>query len=322
VIAAATVRGRPAVVATGLLAFDVVIWGTTPRVTAVAGEHAGPLMVTSLRAAPTAVALLLVLPLLGFRLPESRTAWAWAAGSGLLMVTVFLAGLTEAVIRAGPGIAIVLASTSPFFVALLERVAFGRRIGRGVLAGLVVGFGGVILVVSSQLGATRDAADIFVGCMFALAGAIGWAIGTLVVTEQISRHPDTDLAGLTTGQYLAGGIVLLALAMSIEGTGGTDWSSSELWLAIAFVSIVGSGVATLAYFRALRTITPTRATAWLFLSPVVAVVLEAILGQLPEGLVLLGMVITIVGVAIVNAAPLATQEVPATTRHKMEVNDG
>ena len=294
--------------ATALLAFDVVIWGTTPRVTAVAGEHAGPLMVTALRAAPTAVALLAVLPLLGFRLPEGRSGWAWTAVSGLLMVTVFLGGLTEAVLRAGPGTAIVLASTSPFFVALLERVVFGRRIAPGVLGGLVLGFGGVVLVVSSQLGATRDAADVFAGCMFALAGALGWAIGTLVVTEQIARRSDTDLAGLTTGQYLVGGVALLALAVGIEGTGDADWPSGELWLAVAFLSIVGSGIATLAYFGALRTITPTRATAWLFLSPVVAVVLEAILGELPEALVLLGMVITIVGVAIVNAVPLAAEE--------------
>jgi drug/metabolite transporter (DMT)-like permease len=299
---------HPAALGAGLLAFAVLIWGTTPRVTAVAGEHADPLMVTSLRAAPTAIAFLLTLPLLRFRLPQRRSDWGWTAVSGLLLVTIFLGGLTEAVIRAGPGTAIVLVSTSPFFVALVERFVFGRRLAPGVVAGLVIGFGGVILVVSSQLGATRDAGEVFAGCMFALAGAVGWALGTLVVADQIRRRPDTDLVGLTTGQFLIGAIVLLAVAIGIEGTGSVEWSSGELWLAVAFISIIGCGIATLAYFSALRTITPTRATAWLFLSPVVAVVLEAILGELPDGLVLLGMVITVVGVAIVNGLPVAAAE--------------
>jgi drug/metabolite transporter (DMT)-like permease len=300
--------GRPALAATALLAFDVVVWGTTPRLTAVAGEHAGPLVVTALRAAPTAIVLLIALPLLRAHLPRTASAWGWTAVSGLLMVTAFLTGLTEAVILAGPGIAIVLASTSPFFVALIERVVFGRRISRLVVAGLVVGFAGVILVVSSQMDSGGDGADVAIGCACALGGALAWSVGTLIVTEQMRREPDTDLVGLTTGQYIVGGVVLVIVSLAVEGTGGTTWSSGELWIAVAYISIVGSGIATIAYFSALRTLTPTRAVAWLFLSPVVAVVLEAILGNLPAPLIVVGMAVTIAGVAVVNAAPLAAGE--------------
>jgi drug/metabolite transporter (DMT)-like permease len=216
-------------------------------------------------------------------------------------VTVFLGGFTEAIIRAGPGIASVLVSTPPFFVALIGRVFLGEHVSRRVVAGLVIGFAGVVLMASSQLGSGSDAGDTALGMAFAIGAALGWAVGTMLVKQMLTRHPDTDVIGLTTGQYLIGGAVLLVLTLPIEGTGGTDWSSGELWLSVAFISIVGSAMATAAYFGALRRLSATNATAWMFLAPVVTVLLEIALGHVPESLVLAGMVITIAGVAIVNS---------------------
>ncbi len=286
-----------------LVATSVVAWGLTPRVTAVGGPHTEPLMLTALRAAPTALLLLLALPILRYRLPQGRTAWLWTGASGLLMVTVFLGGFTEAIIRAGPGNAIVLASTTPFFVVVLNRILFGERVSVKTLAGLVVGFAGVVLVVSSQLGGDAGGSDLALGMALALVAAIAWGVGTIVVKELVVRHPQTDLVGLTTGQYLIGGAVLLGLGFGIDGSEGTEWSSGDLWLSIAFISVVGSALATVTYFAALKRLSATRVVAWLFLSPVVAVLLEIALGHVPDTLVLVGMALTIAGVAIVNAAP-------------------
>ena len=119
----------------GLLVLtSVVIWGCTARVTAEVGSHARPLTLTSLRAAPAALILLAVLPLLRARLPRDRRVWAWTGVSGLLMVTVFLGGFTEAIIRAGPGNAVVLASTPPFFIVLLSRILYGDRVSLQALS--------------------------------------------------------------------------------------------------------------------------------------------------------------------------------------------
>ena len=258
-------------------------------------------MLTTLRSVPTALAMLVAIPILRYHLPASKAAWWWVAASGVMMVTVFLGGFTEAIIRAGPGIASVLASTAPFFVAVIGRVFLGQRVRRRVLVGLIIGFVGVVLMASSQLGSDTGAGDKALGMGFAIAAALGWAVGTLLVKVLLTRHPDTDLIGLTTGQYLIGGIALLALTFPIEGTGGTDWASGELWLSVAFISIVGSAIATVAYFAALRGMNATTATAWLFLAPAVTVLLEITLGHTPKPLVLAGMAITITGVAIVNA---------------------
>ncbi len=269
--------------------------------TAIGGPHTGALMLTALRAAPTAVVLALAWPLLRYSMPRGRAAWTATVVTGLLMVGVFLAGFTEAIVRAGPGNAIVLASTAPFFVAIASRVVFGERLPLTTAAGLVVGFVGVILIVSTQLGS--GGSDVGVGMMLAIAAAVGWAAGTLVVKDMFSREGGVDLVALTTWQYVVGGAVLLVVAFVSEGWGGTEWGSSDLWLSVAFTSVVGSAIATLTYFGALRYLSATRTTAWTFLSPVVAVLLEVVLGHTPRAIVLLGMAVTIAGVAIVNGLP-------------------
>jgi drug/metabolite transporter (DMT)-like permease len=269
-------------------------------------------MLTALRAAPTAILLLLAWPILRYAQPRGRAIWWGTAISGVLMVAVFLAGFTEAILRAGPGNAIVLASTAPFFVAIFSRILFGERLPLATVVGLVVGFAGVVLIDSSQLGGQGN--DIAHGMVFAIAASIGWAAGTLVVKEMFAKQPELDLVGLTTWQYVFGGIVLLVIAFAAEGTGGTEWSSVDLWWSLAFVSIVGSALATVAYFGALRRLSATRVAAWTFLSPVVAVLLEIVLGHTPKPIVLVGMAVTIAGVAIVNSGPQrAPAGVPETT---------
>jgi probable blue pigment (indigoidine) exporter len=297
------VRRGAEVAGVGMLAFAVVVWGCVGRVIAEATPHADPLMLTGLRAAPAAIVLLLALPLLRYRLPHTRDMWIRTAISGLLMVTWFLFGLTESVAKAGPGTAIVLLSTSPFFIILAERYVYGKRVTKAMLLGMVIGFCGIVLIVSGQLDSSGNAGEMLVGIGLAISAAIAWSIGTLIVADQINRDPQTDLVGLTTGQYLIGGSVLLVLAFAIEGPGGADWGSSTLWLVVAFISIIASALATIAYFSSLRWLDPAAVTTWMFLSPVVAVLLEVVLGNVPTALVLLGMAVTIAGVAIVSAAP-------------------
>ena len=143
------------------------------------------------------------------------------------MVTVFLGGFTEAIIHAGPGNAIVLATTAPFWVVVLARVFLGQRRPLQAIAGLVLGFTGVVLIVWSQLGGDAGGGELAAGMGLALAAALGWAVGTLVVKQLMTRRPDVDAVGLTTGQYLVGGAVLLVISSAAEGRGGAEWSSGS-----------------------------------------------------------------------------------------------
>jgi drug/metabolite transporter (DMT)-like permease len=307
---------HPEAVATALVLCTVAIWGATPQVTSVGAEYAHPFTLTMLRALPTGLLLAAAMPVLGFRLPADRNAWLWTAASGLLMVGVFLGGFTEGVSRAGPGPAIVMSSTSPLWVAVFSRLLYGEQIPLRRVVGLVLGFAGVLLVFSSQLGSSSGTANTVIGLCFALSAAVGWAVGTLLVKELLTRRPDTDLLGVVAGQYLFGGAVLLVVSFTVEGTGGAHWSATNLWLSIAYIAIVASAIATVLYFAALRVISATRVTAWSFLTPVVAILIGIGLGTVPKPMVFVGMAVTVAGVFVVNlptSARAAVEEPLAPT---------
>lgn len=285
-----------------LLTVSVVCWGVTPRVTAIAADYAAPLTLTTLRAIPAAVVLLVAMVAARRRFPQNGYEWLATGVSGVLMVTVFLAAFTEAVIRAGPGPTIVLASTSPFFVVAATWMMTGERPLGATWLGIVVGFGGVVLIMSSSTGGDGSRTDTLIGLMLSLAAASAWAAGTMIVRAMAQRSADVDMLGVTTGQYLIGGAVMLLVSVVFEGSGNVDWSQPRLWWSVAFISIVGSGLATVAYLTALRSVDAARASTWLFIAPAVAVALDAAMGEPPGGVVLAGMFLTVAGVAIVNVS--------------------
>jgi drug/metabolite transporter (DMT)-like permease len=295
-------------VAMTMLITAIVIWACTPRVTAEASPHTQPLTLTMLRAAPAAVALVLAYPLLRYKMPP-RAAWVAVLVSGVLMVPVFLLGFTEGVIRAGPGNASVLGSTAPFFIAAAGWFGYSERPTKRTMLGIVVGFVGVVLIVSTQLDTKAGGRDMAIGLTAALAAAAAWSVGTIVLRQMFIAHPDVDPIGLTTVQYVVGGAVLVAVSLAVDGASATEWGSIGLWLPVIFVSVIGSGLATVIYVGAFRTIAPIRAAPYTFLSPVVSVLLEIVLGHPPKPIVAFGMALTLVGVGIVTlkAWPLATR---------------
>ena len=290
------------------LTITIFFWGTAFRATAIAAEHASPIMVTALRAAPAAVALVLAALVLRSKFPQ-RELWPWTVITGLLMVTLTLEGISEGAARAGAGNAAILINSAPFFVLVLERIFLRERIGPFGLAGLFVGFAGIVVMVSSQLGDIADTSDFALGMALALAGAIGWAVGVLMTKIMFTRHSDIDMLGFTAAQFVIGGSAVVALAFALEGTGTTAWGTGDLWAAVAWLSLGASAIATLTFFGALKRLPATTVTAWQFLVPVVAVITEVVYGNTPGAIVLAGMGLAIVGVALVNAAPALSERI-------------
>jgi drug/metabolite transporter (DMT)-like permease len=293
---------RDTLAATALLGISVVFWGGSFRATAVAADHTSSLVLSALRAVPAAVLLCLAVVLLGARLPRGRM-WLWTGLTGLLGVVLFFYGLSEAVALAGAGNAAVVANLPPFFVLLLGWLFLGERITPAGLAGLVLGFVGVVLMVSSQLGGERSTRDLVLGFALALAAAAGWAVTTLIVKWLAERDPRLDLLGLTAGQFVVAGAVLGLLALAVDGTGSTEWGSGSLWAALAWLAPGASAIAYLTFFVALKHATATAVSASLFLVPVVAVLVEAARGEAPSAVVAAGMAMAVGGVALVLFAP-------------------
>lgn len=290
---------RAAAAPFAMLGFAILCFASSYRATAIGAGHATSLMLSALRVAPAAPALLLALPLLHARLPRGRTA-LWAVGTGVLMVALFNFGVTEGTARAGAGNTSVLINTLPFFVLLMGFFFLHERVSRIAVAGVLVGFAGVVLMVSSQLGGGRDAGSFAIGVAVSLVASVGYAVGMLIVKAIAERDPELDIVGFTAVQMSAGSALLLAIAFGADGTRGTDWGSGDFWADVAYLSLLTTALGQVAFYGALRRLSAGRVSASAFLIPAVAVVIEIGYGNTPTAVVLTGMVLTILGVALVN----------------------
>lgn len=280
------------------LGVSVIAAAVVYPVTGSALHHTTPVMIAMLRAAVGGLILTVILPLIGSRLPRTRRLWLWAAGIGFGTTTLTQVGISVGTARAGAAVAAVLLNTAPFFVALASRFALGELITRLRAVGLVVGFSGVLLVVLSGPGNLARGSRLVIGFALALLGALGWAGGGLAMRALTQREADLDIPGITAAQFLAGAVPLIALA-AISDT-GTDWSSPSLDAQLAYLVIGGQVIAYLGFNAALAHWSTTRVYAWTFLIPAVAVVIEAVQGALPGAGAMAGIVLVILGVAIVN----------------------
>ena len=281
-----------------ILTVSMIAAGVVYPVTDSALHHTSPIMIATLRALVGGLILALALPLLRSHLPRTRRLWCWAFAIGFGNTTLTQVGISVGTARAGAAVASVLLNSSPFFVALIARFALGEPITRLRAIGLVVGFGGVLLVVFADPGNIAHGTQLAIGFALALLGALGWAGGGLGMRVLTQREPDLDIPGHTAAQFLAGGIPLIPLVLLDGGT--TTWSDPTLIAQLAYLIIGGQVLVYLGFNAALARWPSTRVYAWTFLVPVVAVLIDAAQGALPGPSATVGIVVVIIGVAIVN----------------------
>jgi drug/metabolite transporter (DMT)-like permease len=213
-----------------------------------------------------------------------------AGGNGLLAVG-------EQTIPSG--IAALIIATLPLWVAILGRVFFGVVLTRMIIAGTVIGFAGVALLVWPTGGSGGlDPFGVAVVCL----SPVFWATGSLFSrTAHVPRRP---LVG-TAMQMLAGSAVLFGLAVI---TGDifrvrTAQITPESLAAIAYLILVGSLVGYTAYVWLLRVAPISLVATYAYVNPVIAVILGSlILAEPLEPRTLAAGAIIIVAVAVIVRA--------------------
>jgi drug/metabolite transporter (DMT)-like permease len=284
-----------------LLATAVIIFGTGYWPTAVAAEHAPSLMVTTLRVASSAAFLLVLTLALRKRLPRGRML-GWSVLTGVLIAVIFQWGLTEAIDRAGPGNGAVVINTNPLMVLVLAWIFLRERLPPLGIFGLLVGFGGVVLMVSSQLGGSIESRQLLLGSLLGLVAALAYAIGVVILRNLSQRVGEIDMTGIVTAQFLVGSAVFLPIAFAIEGATSTDWGSGSFWAATVWTG-PGAAVAALLFYLALKRLPAAKTSSALFLVPAVAIIVEVVRGNAPDALALIGMLVTVIGIALAVLPP-------------------
>ena len=128
-----------------------LIWGTTYLAIRICLESIPPALMGGLRWTIAGSLLTIYLVARGQPLPPRRT-WGSIALLGLLLTGLGNGGVVFAEQWVPSGLTAVLVATSPFWMATIEAVLFdGERFRLNTLAGLTVGFSGIVLLVWPDL---------------------------------------------------------------------------------------------------------------------------------------------------------------------------
>ncbi len=252
------------------------IWGSTWLAIKVGLRDLPPISFAGIRFALAALILYAIVVARGLRLPWAGRDWRLLVWTGFLTITINYALVFWAELHISSGLAAVLNATIPLFgLPLAHRALAAEPMTPHKVWGVVLGALGLAIVFGAELGGnSRLAAWASAGVMVAsLAGA---QAGVLVKAKGTHIDPAV-LAGV---QMAAGSIPLLAAGVALEGNPLLfDWTPSAV-ISLAYLTIVGSVIAFLAYYWLIRHIDVTRVLLIPLITPLVAVGLGvAFLGE-------------------------------------------
>jgi drug/metabolite transporter (DMT)-like permease len=245
----------------------VAIWGTAFLFIDLAVDSLPPATLVAVRVSVAALALLIVMPILGLRLPGPGILWLrflllacvgnaipfFAISWGQQRVSSGLAGLLMAVM---PLATLVLAH---FFVA-------GERMNARKSFGFAMGFCGVVILTGPDaLARLGGASSDIVYQLAVLTGALCYAINTILARRMPVLHPIVSAA---CTMIMASAIMIpVSLASDDPWTLSPSTTSvvSAVWL-----GVVPTGLATVLYFRIVSTAGPTFLALMNYMIPGVA----------------------------------------------------
>lgn len=260
-----------------------VAWGSTYVVTR-AVLPPDPLWGAVLRALPAGLILLLV----ARRLPSG--AWWWrSAVLGVLNTGGFFA-LVYAVAQLLPsGVAATLMAAAPLAMTAFAWLLLGQRPRLLALVGGVAGVGGVAVMLLGGRVAV-DPLGVVAAVLAMLLSSLGYVLAT-------RWAGGIDVVASTAWQLVAGGLLVLPVALAVEGA--PPALDPPALLGFAYVTVVATALAFLAWFAGLRRLGPATAGLVGLLNPVTGVLLGTLVaGEALTGRQLLGLAIVIAAIAL------------------------
>ena len=229
------------------------------------------------------------------------------AGVGAILATHFtlwIASLKAGDVAVPVASSVILVTSHPILVGLLSHFVLKERLNRTMTVGILLGFGGVVIIALADYGAS---APKLVGDVLAFLGGVAAGLYLLAGRSLRQRVPLTSYAFVVYGSATAVLFVYtVVLGASLAPTGDVP---RELVLFLAMALVPHLGGHTL-YNWALRWVSAPVVSLSLVGEPIGSSLLAwALLSQVPSGLVGLGGALAIVGIAMTAyASPIKAAE--------------
>lgn len=257
-----------------LLAALGLIWGSAFLFIKIAVGAFNPLTYVWLRLSFAALALTVILKLSGRPLNLPLALWAAVGLLALLnnVIPFLLFGWGQRHIASG--LAAILQATTPIFgVAAAHFLTADEKVTPLRLAGVLIGFAGVALMIGPQLSGDggnhllAQIACLFASGLYALAGIFARRFKGLGVAPM----------ELAAAQFVAGALMLAPVALAFGDPLSALPSSLEAWGAVIVLALVCSALAYVLFFRLIERAGATNSLVVTLLVPPVAILIGALL---------------------------------------------
>ena len=248
----------------------IFLWATAFVPSRVLAREAPPLTILSIRFLIAGGLLLLGGRLAGLAFPRDLGTWARLFAVGVGSNALYL-GLTYIALRhLSAGMGSIIASTNPLIVALVAPFVLREPLTTRKLAGLLMGFAGVLLAMHTRAG-TGEARPRDV--LLAFLGVVSFVASNIVFKRMTDRpHP----VMLNAAQLTSAGVALIPASLLLEGVPRIQWTS-ELAISLVFLIVVLSIGASMLWFWILQHGEASRVSAYFFLTPIFGLLVSALL---------------------------------------------
>ncbi len=284
----------------GGLVIVCLIWGSTWLAIKEGLTSIPPFLAAGVRFIIASILLRLVMAQQGERIPTDRRYWMLILETGLLTYSIPFAFMYWGQRLIPSGLSSVLFATYPFFVAIAARFRVpGERLPLMRVAGIVLGFAGVVAIFSGELNVEQGFSSIGMACIVIGAALQAWALVSVRLKGQ-DIHPAT----LTFGGMIIGAAVLSTSSLLLE-----DYSAlmidQRAIVSTLYLAAFGSVITFITYFWLVKRVDPVLLSLTAFVTPFIAVSLGAVV--LDEHLgarVFLGGLLVLAGVLFANVPGL------------------
>jgi len=269
------------------------IWSSAFTSAKILVTAASPLMVLSLRFFISGLLGIALARMLGQKIQLNKGEWTVVVIIGISQNAIYLAFNFIAMQWIEASLAAIIASLLPLVVAAVCWIFLGEKTGFKGMLGLIVGFGGVLVIMLDKL----SSSNAYLGMTLCLIAVAALAGATLYVGRMMSLNKNVVMiVGL---QMLVGSLTLFPFSLIFE-TWSIEWSTSFV-LAFLYTTLVPGLFGTLIWFFLVRRIGPVKAATFHFLNPFFGVLVAALILSEPlsmsDGI---GVTIIMAGILLVQ----------------------
>ena len=274
-----------------------LMWGSSYLFIKIGVETLTPFTLIALRLGIGLIVLATVVAVAREPLPRSARMYGHLLVMSIVSVALPFFLITFAEQTTDSALAAIFGASVPLFVIVIAAIFLrDEPITVNRLAGLAIGFAGVVILVSPGLAAISGSNPI--GEIALIGSSLSYAVGGVYARRNVHELRPMIAAVFQVGfAFVITALLALVLERPFATVVRPDTVVSVVWL-----GVLGSGLAYLAFFRLLGRWGATRTSLVAYLLPVVGIVLGVlVLSEQMDARILLGTALVIGGVALVNS---------------------